>query len=132
MFPLLALLWLPTPIQPPPDRLADAPAVAAKIDEFAAKNWSANKVEPAPVCSDADFLRRVTLDLAGRTSTPREVTAFLDDKSADKRQQTIRRLMTSPEYPLHLGRILDDGIQGKYAGEADFLEYLRSSLVEHK
>jgi hypothetical protein len=133
MISLLALLWLPTACEPaPPDHLADAPAIAAKIDEFAAKNYADKKVKPAPPCSDADFLRRITLDLAGRTPTPREVTAFLEDKSADKRQQAIRRLMTGPEYPLHLGRVLDDSLQGKYAGDTEFLEYLRSSIAAHK
>jgi hypothetical protein len=132
MYSLLALLWLPAPAEPALDHLAAAPALAAKIDEFAAKNWSDRKVKPADLCSDTDFLRRVTLDLAGRVPTPREVSTFLDDRSPDKRQETIRRLMTGPEYPLHLGRILDDGIQGKYAGDAEFLEYLRSSLAAHK
>ena len=129
MFSLLALLWLPAPTQPAPDRFADRPGHRREDRQFAAKNWSEKKVKPAALCSDADFLRRVTLDLNGRVPTPREVTAFLDDKSPDKRQQTIRRLMSSPEYPLHLGRVLDDAIQGKYAGDPEFLEYMRSSLA---
>ena len=132
MISLLALLWLPAPTEPAPDRLADAAAVAAKIDNFAEKNWADKKVKPAALADDADFLRRVTLDLAGRVPTPREVTTFLDDKSPQKRQQAIRRLMTGPEYPLHLGRVLDDGVQGKYAGDPEFLEYLRTSLGDHK
>jgi hypothetical protein len=132
MISLLALLWLPAPSEPAPDRFADAPAVAAKIDAFAEKHWAEKNVKPAAAAGDADFLRRVTLDLAGRVPTPREVTAFLDDKSPDKRRQAVRRLMTGPEYPLHLGRVLDDAIQGKYAGDPDFLEYLRTSLAEHK
>jgi hypothetical protein len=132
MIALLAVLALPAPAEPAPDRFAAAPAVAAKLDEFAEKHWADKKIKPAVQSSDADFLRRATLDLAGRVPTPGEVTAFLDDKSPDKRQQAIRRLMTGPEYPLHLGRVLDDAIQGKYAGEPEFLDYLRNSLAAHR
>jgi Protein of unknown function (DUF1549)/Protein of unknown function (DUF1553) len=132
MFSLLALLWLPMPSEPAADRLAAAPAIAARIDGFAEKHWTEKQIKPAAACSDADFLRRVSLDLAGRVPTVRETTLLLEDKSPDKRQQAIRRLMSGPEYSLHLGRVLDDSMQGKYAGDPDFLEYLRSSLVEHK
>ena len=35
----------------------------------------------ASLCSDADFLRRVTLDLAGTIPTVEQVNTFLDDRS---------------------------------------------------
>src|SRR5262249_36425872 len=34
--------------------------------------------------------------------------------------------------PLHLGRVLDEMIQGKYAGNPEFIEYLRSAVAQHK
>jgi hypothetical protein len=50
------------------------------------------------VCDDATFLRRVTLDLAGRLPTAEETSAFLEDQAADKRDQTIDRLLASEDY----------------------------------
>src|SRR6267378_3619777 len=44
----------------------DALALAAKIDQLIAARWAANKVQPASPADDAQFLRRVYLDLAGR------------------------------------------------------------------
>ena len=53
---------------------------------------------PAPVCDDATFLRRVTLDLAGRLPTQAEVEDFLSDGAPgdgapDKRARAIDRLL---------------------------------------
>src|SRR4029453_12379804 len=42
-------------------------------------------VVPSELSSDAEFLRRVTIDTIGCLPSPEEVRAFLADKSADKR-----------------------------------------------
>jgi Protein of unknown function (DUF1549)/Protein of unknown function (DUF1553) len=126
------MLVLPNPLPAKADRLADAPKIAAKIDDLLAKHWQAKGIKPADVADDATFLRRLTLDLAGRIPTREEAAAFTQDRSADKRARAIRRLMEGPEYALALGRALDETIQGKYAGDPDFIEYLRSAVVAHK
>ncbi len=53
-------------------------------------------VEPSGPAPDAEFLRRVTLDVIGTLPTPREVRAFLADESRDKRSETIDRLLAHP------------------------------------
>jgi hypothetical protein len=126
---LLYLLALPAAA---PDRLADVPARAAHIDSLAEKHWQAEGIRPAPLADDSTFLRRVTLDLLGRIPTPDEARTFAADSSPDKRQRAVRRLLASPEYSLHLGRVLDDMIQEKYAGDGEFLEYLRKSVAAHR
>ncbi|HZT82260.1 MAG TPA: DUF1549 domain-containing protein, partial [Gemmataceae bacterium] len=115
-----------------PGSPVDAPAVAARIDSFTGKHWQENKVRPAGPAGDAEFLRRATLDLAGRIPTLAEAKAFAEDRSPDKRARAVRRLMESEEYPLHLGRVLDDLLMGKYAGDPEFLEYLREAVAQHK
>jgi hypothetical protein len=131
---LLLLVALPCadPPAPSPDRLADAAALAARVDALTEKHWQKHHLQTAAAAGDTEFLRRITLDLAGRIPTHREATAFVADSSADKRARTIRRLMESPEYALHLGRVLDDMIQDRYAGDPEFVEYLRSAVAEHK
>ncbi|HBB73585.1 MAG TPA: hypothetical protein DC048_03945, partial [Planctomycetaceae bacterium] len=56
------------------------------------------KLPPSPVCDDATFLRRVTLDIAGRLPTLDESRAFLAETDAGKRDRLIDRLLASPDY----------------------------------
>jgi hypothetical protein len=129
---LLFVLALPNPAAAGADRFADAPKLAARIDDFFAKHWKSEGIKPAGPADDATFLRRLTIDLAGRVPTHEEAVAFAQDRGADKRARAIRRLMEGPEYALAMGRALDETIQGKYAGDADFIEYLRSAVAAHR
>lgn len=61
----------------------------------------------APLAGDADFLRRVLLDLTGSIPTAAEARAFLDDAAPDKRAQLIERLLASPAHTRHLATVFD-------------------------
>ena len=69
-----------------------------KIDELVVGKLRQLGVVPADLCSDAEFLRRVSLDLTGTLPLPEEAAAFLADKSADKRSKKIDELLTRPTY----------------------------------
>jgi hypothetical protein len=53
---------------------------------------------PSDLCSDSEFLRRVTIDTIGMLPTPEEVRAFLEDKRPDRRARKIDELLA---HPLH-------------------------------
>ncbi|QDT52191.1 hypothetical protein Pan44_02000 [Caulifigura coniformis] len=72
--------------------------MAREIDRLLEKSFEAAGVTPAGISSDEDFLRRVSLDLAGTIPTPREVTLFGLDPDADKRAKLIDRLLDSKGY----------------------------------
>jgi hypothetical protein len=63
----------------------------------------AANVEPAPLSSDGEFLRRVTADLAGRLPTLDEWTTFAASTDPAKRDQAIDRLLASSEFGTHWG-----------------------------
>lgn len=100
---LLAVAALAAPAafanDPQPD--ARALALAARIDKHLADGWAAAKVEPAPLADDAEFLRRIYLDLAGRIPGVAEARKFLDDKRPDKRHRLIEQLLARPRYVTH-------------------------------
>src|SRR5262245_12182032 len=79
----------------------DASALAARVDQLIAAGWKSKGVQPAPRATDAEFLRRVYLDIAGRTPFVTEVRDFLDDKQSDKRAQLVLRLLRGPNYVNH-------------------------------
>ena len=58
-------------------------------------------------CSDAEFLRRVSLDLNGMPPTADESRLFLADADTNKRELLVDRLLESPHYPRHLASTLD-------------------------
>ncbi|AQQ09019.1 hypothetical protein L21SP3_00816 [Sedimentisphaera cyanobacteriorum] len=55
-------------------------------------------LKPAEKCSDTVFLRRIYLDLTGTIPHNWQVREFLKDKSKNKRQKLINKLLGSPEY----------------------------------
>src|SRR3954447_10163355 len=56
----------------------------------------------AAICSDADFVRRIYLDLTGIIPTADEALAFVAEKAADKRQRLIDELLASPAFTRHM------------------------------
>jgi hypothetical protein len=65
-------------------------------------------VAPSRPASDAEFLRRVTLDVIGTLPSPQEVVAFLGDGAMDKRSKKIDELLTHPMHAaLWATRFLD-------------------------
>lgn len=83
---------------------ADADEVAslsATIDRLIAQRWEAEQIVPAPLADDAEFLRRLHLDLCGRIPRASEVRDFLADKAPDKRRREIDRLLKTPTFVIH-------------------------------
>lgn len=68
------------------------------VDEHVFANLKVLGIPPSTVCDDATFLRRVTLDIAGRLPTQEEATTFLASSDSDRRDQVIERLLRSPQY----------------------------------
>src|SRR5262249_23308493 len=85
---------------PDPNLKADRDpyALASRLDRHVEKQWEASKAVPAPPAGDAEFLRRVYLDLAGRIPRNSEVRKFLDDKDPAKRRKLVEQLLEDPQY----------------------------------
>jgi hypothetical protein len=83
------------------DSARDAQALADKIDKIIAQRWAKEGVKPAPAADDAEFLRRLSLDVAGRIPSVSEVREFLADTSKDKRARAVERLLDGPAYVNH-------------------------------
>ena len=73
------------------------------VDKLVDQKLQRVKAVPAPLCSDADFLRRAYLDLTGLLPTSTAARAFLQDPkpSAEKREALIEQLLQSPEFDDH-------------------------------
>lgn len=56
------------------------------------------RIAPSEICSDEEFLRRVTLDITGLLPKPEEHTQFLADADEHKREKLIDALLARPEF----------------------------------
>ena len=110
----------------PPDRPLEQ-VVDAYVDAKLAKEG----VSPAPPADDANFIRRVTLDLAGRIPATEEVTAFLQSSEPDKRVQLVDRLLASPDFAFH-ARNAFDSLLMPTKNDGAWREYLLKAFQENR
>jgi Protein of unknown function (DUF1549)/Protein of unknown function (DUF1553) len=109
------------------------------VDDEILGKMEAGGVPSAPLASDAEFLRRVTLDLTGRIPDAATVTSFLDDRSSDKRARQIDALLASDAFVDRWTLFLDDlyrttafadsgrlGVAGRNLLHAYFVTSIRS------
>ena len=68
------------------------------IDELVFDRLQKLRIAPSDLCDDETFLRRVTLDLAGRPPTPDEYSAFMADGKANKRSRKIDELLADDAF----------------------------------
>ena len=84
-------------VQPPLLEYTDIPA-RNLIDQLVFAKLRKLSVRPSPLSSDAEFLRRVCLDLTGTLPPAERVREFLEDPDSDKRDRLIDVLLETPEY----------------------------------
>jgi hypothetical protein len=123
------------PLGAPVDSL---PPVRSFIDELVFDKLKVVGMPPSALCDDATYLRRVTIDVAGRLPTPDETERFMADKSPAKREGLVDRLVASPDYAEYFAnkwsalfrnkRTAENQARGTYA----FHGWIRDSLAANK
>jgi len=70
------------------------------VDQHVNAKLQRMKINPSDLCTDAEFVRRVHLDLTGQPPTSEKVRAFLADAtgSQKKREALVEELIGSPTY----------------------------------
>ena len=76
-----------------------------EIDRFIFSRLEAEGLEPSAEADKFSLIRRATIDLTGLPPTPAEVDAFQADNSAEAYERVVDRLLMSPRYGEHQGRI---------------------------
>lgn len=68
------------------------------IDDYVFANLKEIGIPPSVICDDNIFLRRVSLDVAGKLPSEQEANEFFGSTATDKREQLIEGLLRSPAY----------------------------------
>jgi uncharacterized protein DUF1549/uncharacterized protein DUF1553 len=71
---------------------------SALIDQQISRTWVDAGLPNAGISDDAEFLRRLSLDLVGALPSPEETLEFLKDTKPGKRAGKIDQLLGRPEY----------------------------------
>lgn len=107
--PLLCLLlatgpaWAAESESSPTDNSGDVRSLAKSIDRILSERWAAEGVKPAPPADDAEFMRRVSLDISGKIPTVGEARDFLDSNAPHKRGQLVDHLLSGSGYVMQFG-----------------------------
>ena len=73
-------------------------AARTRIDEFVLADLEKHGLEPAKICSDAVFVRRVYLDTIGTLPSAQEAREFVLSADSGKRRALIDRLLERDEF----------------------------------
>ncbi len=87
-----------TPLRPDVPVVKNTTWVRNPIDNFVLARLTKEGLTPSPEAGKETLIRRVSLDLTGLPPTPREVDAFLADRSPDAYEKLVDRLLASPRY----------------------------------
>lgn len=110
---------------------------AKEIDRLVAANYAKYKVKPNDKSTDAEFLRRVYLDITGTIPTYQQASKFYASKDPDKRADLIDELLSSDGYASHFFNYwvdvlrYTDNLNGNVRGEP-YRQWIKQSLAENK
>lgn len=90
----------------------------------------------SPQASEAEYLRRLRLDLTGRLPTPEEQKLFQQDTSPEKSKHLVNRLLQDPEFAeywtLRFSRMLQlRSLPNEKEGVAAYTKWLRVGLEKN-
>lgn len=111
------------------------------IDSILFDRMGKDNIQSAPLCTDEEFVRRVYLDVTGRIPAADDVTRFLNDKSANKRDALVDSLIGTPEYvdkwTMFFGDLFQNNARSvnvqRYSGGRDaFHKFIKDSLTANK
>jgi hypothetical protein len=119
--------------------VTDLPPARNFIDELVFKQLNELGLPPSALCDDSAFLRRATIDIAGRLPTLEETRQFLADTDAKKHDKLVDRLLASGDYADYFANKWSAVLRNRRPSEKDdpkptaaFHAWIRDSLDRNK
>jgi len=94
-------------------------ATKTVVDTHTSAKWKELGIAPSELCSDEQFIRRASLDIIGTLPAAAQVSAFVADKDANKRDKLIDRLLDAPEYAYLFAAKWADVLRVKRRGQPE-------------
>jgi len=107
------------------------------VDRHTHKQWQELGIVPSELCTDEQFIRRVSLDLTGTLPTPKQVKDFVADTATDKRNKLVDKLLETPEYAFYFAnkwadilRVKRKGLPNLAQGTFSFHDWIREAVAK--
>src|SRR5262245_56231617 len=115
------------------DLLPSSKPIEEAVDHYVDARLRQEGVTPAPQADDANLVRRLTLDLAGRIPTAAEAAAYVASTDSSKRVKLVDRLMASQGFVRHQAGEFDVMLMGTGTNRGRSLnDYLTRALKENR
>src|SRR5436190_1918657 len=110
--------------------------VVEEINKFIKQGWTDNEVTPSAQAEDAEWLRRVYLDVVGRIPDSGTVEKFLNEKEAGKRSALVTELIEDPGFVRHMTTTWSNVLIGRNpprrTSKAGLEKFLRESFAKNR
>ena len=100
------------------------------VNEQIRMGWEDNEMTPSAVADDAEWIRRVYLDLVGHIPPVDAVESFLSDKDEGKRAKLIDQLLADPDYVRNFTEVWTNVLIGRNTPDRTSRAGLRKFLRE--
>jgi hypothetical protein len=107
------------------------------IDAMLREKWESAAIKPSAVAGDAEYMRRLYLDILGRIPSADEAADFLASKQTAKRAKLVTYLLENPDYPKNFGTMFSTTLigrkpQGNRIDGAALTGWLRRQFAENR
>ncbi len=107
------------------------------IDRFVHDRLRALNIVPSELSDDAEYLRRVFLDVIGTLPTADEVRRFLKDRRPDRRSRIVEALLERPEFADYWALKWSDTLRVErhvlgHKGAYKFYRWIRESIAANR
>lgn len=106
--------------------------IAKQINQAIQSRIDQEKIAAAPLASESTQLRRLTLDLAGRIPTRKEIEQYASLPESNRYQTTVDRLMSSVDYSYHLRNELDVLLLASMKDDSEWRNYLLRAAQQNR
>jgi len=127
---LICVFLLVVGLRSPITSAAEPVPLSNRIDQLILEKAAGQPL--AERTNDAEFLRRVWLDLAGRIPSSTVVREFLADTSPDKRTVMIDRLLASPDWPNRAADLFHVQFMERRGEDENWKAWLKHSFAENR
>jgi len=106
------------------------------INEQIRQGWKDNEVIPSDTADDAEWMRRVYLDVVGHIPSGKDVEEFLRDKDPAKRSKLVDKLLADSAYVRNFTTYWTNTLIGRVTPDktnrAALEKFLRESLAKNR